>query len=175
MITLLSFVTLTCGKDDIEPEVKSTRTTLYPAGRKVPMFDPQNFEHSKLIWVPISYYAPIKDNTDVQLRLMVPMIFDVDYGMVQPTTLNILEADSFELDGENLTFYSAQNTKITSFTPTEGENEIAPYTDSTVVMLVYRDSSMNIVPNARYSTEMLKVPEREIMGFYFVLTDYYQY
>jgi hypothetical protein len=106
---------------------------------------------------------------------MVPMIFDPDYGMVQPTTLNILETDSFELDGNNLIFYSDQGAKITSFTPNEGENLLAPYTDTTVVMIVYRDSSLSIIPNARYSTAMLNVPEKEIMGFYFALTDYYQY
>lgn len=175
LITLLSFVTLTCGKDDIEPEVRTTKTTLYPSSGKAPMFKPQIYGHSKLLWVPISYYAPIKDNTNAQLRLMVPMIFDPDYGMVQSTTLNILEADSFELDGNNLIFYSDQGAKITSFTPNEGENLLAPYTDTTVVMIVYRDSSLNIIPNARYSTAMLNVPEKEIMGFYFALTDYYQY
>ena len=171
--------------DDIEPEVRTTKTTLYPSSGKVQrferqwlkplMFKPQIFGHSKLLWVPISYYEPIKDNTNAQLRLMVPMIFDPDYGMVQPTTLNILETDSFELDGNNLIFYSDQGAKITSFTPNEGENLLAPYTDTTVVMIVYRDSSLSIIPNARYSTAMLNVPEKEIMGFYFALTDYYQY
>lgn len=176
VIAVLALLLLTANCEKYEkPEIGASKTILRPTSRKVPMFPPQDFGHSKLIWVPISYYAPVKDNTGATLRLLVPMIFDPDYGMVQPTTLNIQEADSFELDGNNLIFYSDGGSKITSFTPEEGENELAPYTDSTVVMLVYRDSTLNIIPNARYSGDLLRVPEKEIMGFYFVLTDYYQY
>jgi hypothetical protein len=34
---------------------------------------------------------------------------------------------------------------------------------------------MNIIPNARYETGYLNVPQKPIMGFYFVVTDYFVY
>jgi hypothetical protein len=107
------------------------------------------------------------------LRLLVPLIYDEDYGMVQPTTLNIIGSDSIELDGNNLYLYNDNLSQVVSYPPEEGQNTISPYTDSTVVMIVYDDSSMNIIPNARYSNDYLNVPEKPIIGFYFLVTDYY--
>jgi len=160
-----------CEKEGMS-SLKS-KTTLIPVNNKTIMFPPQNFNHSKLFWVPISYYAPVKDVTQVPLRLLVPLIYDNDWGMVQPTTLNIIGADSLELDGQFLYIYNDISSQVASYPPDEGQSIIAPYTDLTVVMLVYDDSTMNIIPNARYSNNYLNVPQKPIIGFYFVTTDYF--
>ena len=113
------------------------------------------------------------DTTQVMLRLLVTLIYDGDYGMAQTTTLNIIGSDSIELDGNNLYLYSNSFSQVVSYPPEEGQNTISPYTDSTVVIILYNDSTMNIIPNARYSNDYLNVPEKPIIGFYFLVTDYY--
>lgn len=158
--------------DSLTPN--TSQTTLAPLGRKVPLFPAQNWGHQRVIWVPTSYWAPIKDTLDVQIRLLVPMIWDPIFGMTQPTTFNIYQADSIVLDGQTLTLFSGFGSQMLHFPPEQGQSLQQPYTDSTIVMLLYDDSSMQIIPNSRYSNELVLVPQRGILGFYFVLTDYYQ-
>lgn len=171
IIFILLITLIGCTK---EPLIQTkSKIHLFPINNKTVLFPPQNFNHSKIFWVPISYYAPVIDTTQVMLRLLVPLIYDEDYGMVQPTTLNIIGSDSIELDGNNLYLYNDNLSQVVSYPPEEGQNTISPYTDSTIVMLVYDDSTMNIIPNARYSNDYLNVPEKPIIGFYFLVTDYY--
>ena len=156
-----------CSKLEIQPN--QTKIRLNPVQNiKIP---PQNFGQEKGIYVPISYYAPIKDNTSSSIRLLVPLIYDPDFGVVQATTLNIYNCDSLELDGNDLTLYSQSGSQVVSYPPDAGQ--FAPYQDSTVVMVVYRDSTMNIIPNARYESGTLQIPQKKIMGFWFLMKDYY--
>ena len=160
-----------CEKEDINS--LESKITLIPLNNKTILFPPQDFGHSKIFWIPISYYAPIIDTTQVMLRLLVPLIYDEDYGVVQATTVNIAGSDSIELDGTSLYIYNNNLSQVVSYPPDEGQSILAPYTDSTVVMIVYNDSTMNIIPNTRYSNDYLNVPEKPIIGFYFLVTDYY--
>jgi hypothetical protein len=178
-IVALAFLYLLMGCQDLPVIPEShTRTQLelksQPLPTKVPLFLPSDWGHSKIIWVPISYYSAVKDTSDVMIRLLVPIIWDPNFGMVQATTLNVYNADSFEINGGNLIFYSDSTSSIISYPPEQGQTLSAPYTDSTVVIILYEDSTVNIVPNVRYSTQQLKVPEKPIIGLYFLLTDYYQ-
>lgn len=137
------------------------------------LFLPSLFGHEKLFYVPISYYSPVSDNSDAILRILIPVLYDSSYGMVQPTNLNVYQCDSFKLDGTTLIFYSGQViTQVISYPPQEGLYPTTPYTDSTVVILLYQDSTIQIIPNVRYSTEWLEIPEKPIIGLYFLVTDY---
>jgi hypothetical protein len=138
------------------------------------LYLPSLFGHEKLLYVPISYYSPVTDNSNVVLRILIPVIYDVDHGMVQPTSLNIYQCDSFKLDGTSLIFYSGlEASQVVSYPPQEGLYPTAPYTDSTVVILLYEDTTLQIIPNIRYTSEWLEIPEKPIIGLYFLVTDYY--
>jgi len=174
IILIILVLFIGCEKSLISPQEKSIK--LEPIVNSKPVIFPgSNFNHDKVFWVPISYYAPIKDNTNANIRLLVPLMYDHDYGMTQVTTLNIFGADSLELDGSDMIIYSQDFSQIISYPSDQGQNLIAPYTDTSIVMIVYRDSTMNIIPNARYEAGYLNVPQKPIMGFYFIVTDYFVY
>jgi hypothetical protein len=144
------------------------------SSNKPVLFLPSIFGHEKLVYVPISYYAPITDNSDVVLRILIPVIYDVDHGIVQPTNLNIYQCDSFSIDGTSLVFYSGTEiSQIVNYPPQEGLSLTAPYTDSTIVMFLYEDTTLQIIPNIRYSSEWTEIPEKPIIGLYFLVSDYY--
>jgi len=138
---------------------------------KPPMFDPGNFNHDELFFIPISYYAPVSDNSQVLLRLLIPTIYHPDFGISQITTLNITSCDSFKMDGEYLKFYSQTTSQITSV-PNQPGTGIDYFTDQTMVMLVYEDSTLAIIPNNLYGGGWLEVPEKNITAFYFLVTPY---
>ena len=177
IILIILVLFIGCEKSLNSPQEKSIKLEPIVNSRSSkPMFLPgSSFNHDKVFWVPISYYAPIKDNTNANIRLLVPLMYDPDYGMTQVTTLNIFGADSLELDGSDMIIYRQDFSQIISYPSDQGQNLTAPYTDTSVVMIVYRDSTMNIIPNARYETGYLNVPQKSIMGFYFVVTDYFVY
>ena len=168
ILIIFIFLTLTgCLKVEIQPNQRKLR--LNPVQNiKIP---PQNFGQEKGIYVPISYYAQVIDNTNSFLRLLVPLLYDPDFGVVQATTLNIYNCDSLELDGNDLTLYSQTGSEVVSYPP--GVGQFSPYQDSTVVIVVYRDSTMNIIPNARYESGTLNIPQKKIMGFWFLVSDFY--
>jgi hypothetical protein len=140
---------------------------------KVPMFDPSDFQHTKAIFVPISYYAPVIDNTQAQLRLLITTAYDPDYGVINPTTFNIIESDSLKIENGSLVLYSSEMSQVTSFPPEPGSSSYSVYTDLTVSMILYEDSSVQIVPNFIHSTDpWIEVSNKPIIGFYFLATDY---
>lgn len=177
IILIILVLLIGCETSLISPQEKSIKLEPIVNSRSSkPMFLPgSNFNHDKAFWVPISYYAPVKDNTNANIRLLVPLMYDPDYGMTQVTTLNIFGADSLELDGFDMIIYSQDFSQIISYPPDEGQTLTAPYTDTSIVMIVYRDSSINSIPNVRYEAGYLNVPQKPIMGFYFVVTDYFVY
>lgn len=135
------------------------------------MFDPTNFHHQEIFFVPISYYAPVADNLQVSLRLLIPVFYHPGFGMSQATTLNITSCDSLEMDGEFLKLYSQTASQVTSV-PSQPGSGINYFTDQTTVMIMYEDSTLNIIPNHLYGGAWLDVPEKNIVGFYFLVTPY---
>ena len=162
-----------CEKNQLQPH--PNQIVLHPKHTRTSIqsfkYNPELFGHQKSIYVPISYYQPIADNTPSQLRLLIPLVYDPDYGMVQPTTINITGCDSFELNGQELLLYSHTNSSVTSVTTIPGTNALAVYDTNTVVMIIYSDSTMNIIPNWRRNQSWLSVPQRSIDGLLFLATD----
>ena len=142
------------------------------AGRGI-LFPPSDwFGHERIIYTPISYYAPFADSSNVLLRLLVLNTYDPTFGMAQVSTLNITGCDSMIADGSTLTFYSDEYSEITSFNAPEGQYPNAPYTDSSVVVLLFADTTIINLPITQYTSERLKVPQKPIIGFYYFRTDY---
>ena len=176
IIVLIGLVLSLISCERSLPQPKSKELVLQPREAKNGIqhlkYNPQQYGHQKSIYVPISYYQPIKDNTQSQLRLLVPLVYDADYGMVQPTTLNISGCDSLELDGQHLILYSQENSSVSSVTPQPQSSPLAVYDTTTVVMIVYSDSTMQIIPNWRLVPSWIQVPQQPIDGLLFLTTDH---
>lgn len=139
---------------------------------KHPMLVPQNFNHQKTIYVPISYYVPVIDSTSSTYKLFIFPIWDQDYGFVQPTTITFFNCDSVKMDGEYLTIYPGVGSGIYHYTSDEGQNINFPYTDSTLVVFEYEEEMIGFIPNYRYENPLNSVPEIPVKGIYFIVTDY---
>ena len=128
IVTLVLSLT-NCEKNISQPS--SNQIVLRPNNTRTSIqslkYNPQLFGHQKSIYVPISYYQPITDNTPSQLKLLVPLVYDPDYGMVQPTTINIIGCDSLQLNGQQLLLYSQTTSSITSVTPASGTTPLSVY------------------------------------------------
>ena len=178
LVIALSFI-ISCSKS--EPKQPTPKTLLNPKNNttiqrsitipKDILFDPNLFNQEEIFFVPISYYAPVLDNTQATLRLLVPLFYHPDYGMSQPTTINIIEADSLELDGQFLRIYSTESSKLKSL-PGQPGIGLNYFTQETFTMIMYADSTLNIIPNGVYSSQWLSVPNKDILGFYFLVTPY---
>ena len=172
---VLCLVLLTCTKDTLPTYPLAYKTlgivNTSDAGRGI-MFPPYDMGHERIIYTPISYYAPFTDNTQVPLRVLVLNTYDPTFGMAQVTSLNISGCDSMIADGNTLTFYSDDYSSIRAFNVPEGQYPNAPYTDSSVVMLLFADTTIINLPIVQYTSESLKVPQKPIIGFYYLITDY---
>ena len=179
VLVIASSFIISCSKS--EPKHPITKTLLNPKNNttvqrsitipKDILFDPAHFLQEEIFFIPISYYAPVFDNTQSTLRLLVPLFYHPDYGMSQPTTINIIDADSLELDGQFLRIYSIENSKLKSL-PGQPGIGLNHFTQETIVMIMYSDSTLNIIPNSIYSSEWLNVPNKDILGFYFLVTPF---
>jgi hypothetical protein len=179
-LSLIFFISLMLSCEDSRIERSTKFITLDPINQttvqrftldKGVFFDPGNFNHEEIYFIPISYYAPVIDNSQVSLRVLVPLFYHPGFGMSQATTINITSCDSLEMDGEYLKLYSQSSSEVTSL-PNQPGTGLNYFTDQTTVMIMYEDSTMNIIPNFLYQTEWLNVPEKNIIGFYFLVTPY---
>lgn len=139
---------------------------------KQPMLIPENFNQEKVLYVSMSYYNPVVNNTHSTYKIFIFPVWDQDFGFVQTTSVIFYNCDTVKLDGTNLVIYPNENSVIYHMTPEEGQNQNFPYTDSSIVIFEYEDQIINFIPNYRYENSLNISTETTVKGIYFMVTDY---